>query len=232
MEKGFSVTGRKDTYLTLRKKDIALKFDRIIKSGAGKLVGIHMTPTDKTTAWPIKRNVIRAHDIFAHAGEAKTRATAQNLGWTLTKKMGPCTHCARAKAKIKPISILTSLPKTQRGHILAIDISHIKYPSIRGKWYWLRVVDLFTNMKWSCFISKKSNTSGKVIGLIQHLKATKNVTVKIIRCNKAGENKSLQRDSIKKDLGLTSQFSAPYTHQHNWVSKRAPRCPTDKWGRY
>ena len=50
MDKGFSVTGRKDTFLMLRKKDMVFKFDRIIKSGAGKLVGFYMTPTDKTTA--------------------------------------------------------------------------------------------------------------------------------------------------------------------------------------
>ena len=50
MDKGFSVTGRKDNFLTIRKKDMVFKFDQIIKSGAGKLLGIHMTPTDKTTA--------------------------------------------------------------------------------------------------------------------------------------------------------------------------------------
>ena len=129
--------------------------------------------------------------------------------------MGPCTHCASAKTKIKPVAILTSLPVTHLGHILAIDISHMKYPSIGDKQYWLRVVELFTNMKWSYFISKKYDTSGKVIGLIWHLKATKNVTVKIIRCDNAGENKSLQKDSIKKGIGLTFQFPAPYTPQHS-----------------
>ena len=66
-------------------------------------------------------------------GEAKTRATAQKLGWTLTKTMGLCTHCARAKENIKPVAILISLPATHRGHILAIDISHMTYPSIGGK---------------------------------------------------------------------------------------------------
>ena len=135
--------------------------------------------------------------------------------------MGPYTHCARAKAKIKPVAILTGLLATHCGHILAIDISHMKYPSIGSKRYCLRVVDLFENIKLSYFICKISETSSKVIGLIWHLKATKNMTVKIIRCKNAGGNKSLQQDSIEKGLGLTFQCSAPYTPQHNGSIERS-----------
>ena len=45
--------------------------------------------------------------------------------------------------------------------------------------------------------------------------------VKIISCNNAGENKSLQQDSFKKGLGLTFQFSPPYTPQHNGSIKQS-----------
>ena len=139
-----------------------------------------MTPTNKSTAQLIQRNVMKAHNIFAHAGEAKTRATARKLDWVLTKKMGPCTHCGAVKAKIKLVQKLTGSPATHRGHFYALDISHVKKLSIGDMIYWLRVEDLFTKMKWSYFFRDKNETSKKIIGLICHLKATKNIKVKTI----------------------------------------------------
>ena len=85
-----------------------------------------MTPTSKSTTQLIQKNVMKAQDIFAHAGEEKTRATARKLGWVLTNKMVPCTHCGAAKEKIKPVQKLTCLPATHRGHIFALDIIHVK----------------------------------------------------------------------------------------------------------
>ena len=40
MDDGYSVSGRKDKFLTLRKNGMVIKFDQEIKSGAGKLVGV------------------------------------------------------------------------------------------------------------------------------------------------------------------------------------------------
>ena len=48
IDDGFSLTGRKDLFLTLRKKDLVIKFDHVIKSGGGKLVGMKMKPTNKS----------------------------------------------------------------------------------------------------------------------------------------------------------------------------------------
>ena len=106
--------------------------------------------------------------------------------------MDPCTHCGAAKEKTKPVQKLTGSPATHRGHIFALDISHVKKIRISGNKYWLRVENLFTKMKWSYFIRDKNKTSEKNIGLICHLKATKNIKVKTIQCNNAGENKALQ----------------------------------------
>ena len=99
MDNRFSLTGRKDSFLTLRKKDLVIKFDHVIKSSGGKLVGVKMKPTNKTNSWCIHQDAPRAHDILTHAGEAKTRAMACKLGWTLTNKCTMCQHCATAKAK-------------------------------------------------------------------------------------------------------------------------------------
>ena len=85
-----------------------------------------MTTTSKSTVRLIQKNITKAHNIFAYAGEVKTRATARKLGWVLRNKMDPCAHCGAAKAKIKPVQILTGSPETHRGHIFALDISYVK----------------------------------------------------------------------------------------------------------
>ena len=220
MDDGYGLSGRKDEFLTLRKNDMVIKFDQVIKSGTGKLVGVKIIPTNKTPKL-VMTSTKKAHDVLAHAGEKRTRATAKKLGWTLTNELGPCPHCATAKAKVKSVDKITESPASHKGHIFAIDISSASHESIGGRRYWLRVHDIFTDMKWSYFLNKKSETSGKVRGLIKHLKIAEDVTVKTIRCDNAGENKSLQNDCIKEGLGINFQFTAPYTPQHNGSIERS-----------
>ena len=45
--------------------------------------------------------------------------------------------------------------------------------------------------------------------------------MKIIRCDNAGENKVLERESDKKDLGIIFEYTAPGTPQQNGVVERA-----------
>ena len=76
-------------------------------------------------------------------------------------------------------------------------------------------------MKWSYFLQEKSETSAHVINLVKHLKAANNVKVKIIWCNNARENISLQKECKQDGLGIMFQFTAPYTPQHNRSVKRS-----------
>ena len=45
--------------------------------------------------------------------------------------------------------------------------------------------------------------------------------MKIIRCDNAGENKVLERESEKNELGLIFEYKAPGTPQQNGVMERA-----------
>ena len=49
--------------------------------------------------------VQRAHEVFGHCDEEKTRSTAKLLGIELARagKLGPCEACATAKAKQKNV---------------------------------------------------------------------------------------------------------------------------------
>ena len=54
------------------------------------------------------------------------------------------------------------------------------------------------------------------------MKARHKIQVKIIRCDNAGENKVLERESDKNDLWIISEYTAPAgTPQQNGVVERA-----------
>ena len=60
-----------------------------------------------------------------------------------------------------------------------------------------------------------------ILGWIKVLKARHKIPVKIIRCDNAGENKVVERESDKKELGISFEYTAPATPQQNGVVERA-----------
>ena len=70
-------------------------------------------------------------------------------------------------------------------------------------------------------MKKKSKTSENIVNLINHLKASKDVTVKNIQCDNEGENKTLHKDAMRDSLGVNFQFTAPYTLQQNGTIERS-----------
>jgi hypothetical protein len=54
----------------------------------------------------------------------------------------------------------------------------------------------------------------KMITLIKQLRS-KGITVKIIRCDNAGENVSFQKEAEELNLGLVFEYTAPDTPQQN-----------------
>ena len=53
------------------------------------------------------------------------------------------------------------------------------------------------------------------------MKARHKIQVKIIRCDNAGENQVLERQSDKNELGIIFEYTAPGTPQQNGVVERA-----------
>ena len=53
------------------------------------------------------------------------------------------------------------------------------------------------------------------------MKARHKIQVKIIRCDNTGENKVLERESDKKELGIIFEYTAPGKPQQNGVVERA-----------
>ena len=60
-----------------------------------------------------------------------------------------------------------------------------------------------------------------IIDWIKALKARHKIQVKIFRCDNAGVNKVLERESDKIELGIIFEYTAPGTPQQNGVVERA-----------
>ena len=83
------------------------------------------------------------------------------------------------------------------------------------------LVDEATKYKKSFFLKKKNEQVEPIIDWIKALKARNKIQVKIIRCDNAGENKVLERESDKNELGIIFEYTAPGTPQQNGVVERA-----------
>ena len=83
-----------------------------------------------------------------------------------------------------------------------LDISSMRKPSMGGRRHLVMLVDEATMYKKSFFLKKKNEQVEPVIDWIKALKARHKIQVKITRCDNAGENKVLERESDKKELGI------------------------------
>jgi hypothetical protein len=96
-----------------------------------------------------------------------------------------------------------------------IDTSSVKKQSFGKSKFWLLIMDDCTGVCWSRFLKKKSDQVDLIINLLKDLKSKHNKTVKLIRCDNAGENKSLQKLCEKEGLGIQFEYTAPGTPQLN-----------------
>ena len=99
-----------------------------------------------------------------------------------------------------------------------LDISSMRKPSMGGRQHWVMLVDEATKYKKSFFLKKKNEQVEPIIHWIKASKARHKIQVKLIRCDNAGENKVLERESDKNELGIIFEFTAP---QQNGVVERA-----------
>jgi len=80
-------------------------------------------------------------------------------------------------------------------------------------------MDDCTGFLWSRFLQHKSDTADEVIKIIKQLKTT-SIAVKYIRCDNAGENQTLKNQCNKEGLGITFEYTACSTPQHNGQIER------------
>ena len=79
------------------------------------------------------------------------------------------------------------------------------------------VVDEFSDCSHSFFLKRKSDQIELLPVWIKELKAKYGIGIKYVRLDNSGENKSLQKECDKHNLGIIFEFTAPGTPQQNSV---------------
>ena len=204
----------------------SMKFDRMIPSGSSWLMGIRVQRVfDQAHAAmePGKTIFIsKFHEMTGHTGEHLLRPTANYMKLKLIGRLPPCEVCA--KAKIRQRNIRKKKIKkllTRPGYRVFMDICSFKQVSRGGNRHWLIVVDDCTH---SFFLKRKSDQIQTMLIWIRSLSKKHNIEIKRIRLDNSGENRSLQKECDKANLGITFECTAPGTPQQYSVAER--RIPT------
>ena len=164
---------------------------------------------------PGKRIIMsKFHQITGHTGEHLLRPTAKYMKIELTGKLAPFEICAQAK--IWKVNISKKKMKKLRarsGYRVFIDICSFKQASRGGNRHWLIAVDEFSDCRQTDQI--------KLIPMwIKGVSKKHGIEIKKIRLDNSGENKSLQKECDKQNLGVIFEFTAPGTPQQNSVVER------------
>ena len=233
MKEGWQMNGRwKEGGLVIelfKTTKARLKFDRMIPSESSSVIGINVQRVldhAHSAMEPGKTiSMSKLHQITGHIGEHLMGPTANYMRFKVTGKLVPCEDCAQGK--IRQVNIqkkkMKKLP-TRPGYRVFIDICSFNEVSRGENKYWLIIVDEFSDSSCSFFKSRKNDQIKLIPMLIKGLAKKYGFEIKRIRLDNSGENKSLQKECNKENLGVIFEFTAPGIPQQNSVAER--RIPT------
>ena len=207
----------------------SMKFDRMIPSGSSWLMGIRVQRIFNQAHAAIEPGktifISKFLQITGHTGEYLLKPTANYMKLKLIGRLSPCEVCAKAKIRQRniPKKKIKKLP-TRPGYRVFMDIYSFKQVSKGGNRHWLVVVDEFSDYTHSFFLKRKSDQIQMMLIWIRTLSKKHNIEIKRIRLDNSGENRSLQKECDKANLGITFEFTAPGAPQQNSVvERRIPR---------
>ena len=215
-----------ELFISLTHKDHKpIIFDRVLKAGNSVLLAAKMViknPEEVNSAVVNGRQSKEYfHKVAGHAGHHLIDATAKYYKANLTGKVNNCLSCSLEKVRQKHIPKKSEDKSNKPGERIYLDVSSMRKPSMGGRQHWVMLVDEATKYKNSFFLKKKNEQVKPIIDWIKALKARHENQVKIIRCDNAGENKALETESDKNDLGIIFEYTAPGTPHQNGVVERA-----------
>ena len=223
-----SIQVASETSLVLTKKNFKLIFSK--KSNSNLLTcDLERVIEEGHVAASIttKIDINLYHNMIGHPSQEITRSTARRYNIDVKGELKPCKHCAIGKAKQKAVPKLSTNRATVFAERIFFDLSWIKGTSLGGSNYWLLAVDESTKFCWSRFIKKKSDLKTEMVKILDDIEticAIKQLeiqTVSFLRCDNAGENKSLQKELTNSKPKITFEFTSPRTPQQNGVVERA-----------
>ena len=183
-----------------------INFDRVSKAGNSVLLAAKMVikhPEEVNAAIVNgKQSKEYFHRVTGHAAHHLMHATAKYYKVDLTGKVNDSLSSSLEKMR------QMNIPKTNKdksenlGERMYLDISSMRKPSMGGGKHLVMLVDEATKYKKSFFLKKKNEQVVPIIDWIKALNARHKIQVKIIRCDNAGENKVLERESEKNEMGI------------------------------
>ena len=203
----------------------SMKFDRMIPSGSSWLMGIRVKRVfDQAHAAMEPGKTIsmsKFHEMTGHTGEHLLKPTANYMKLKLIGTLPPYEACAKAKIRQRniPKKKMKKLP-TRPGYRVFMDICSFKQVSRGGNRHWLVVVDEFSDYTHSFFLKRKSDQTQIMLIWKRSMSKKHNIEIKRIRLDNSGENRSLQKECDKANMGITFEFTAPGTPQQNSVVER------------
>jgi len=217
--------------LEIKKGSQTIKFDIVIKTRKGALycAYIKRKMAKETSCGNVlqeKISVAKAHALLGHANEEATRATAEHLGWSLSRGNKPCQSCAEAKAKQRNVPQSTKGIKANKPNgRLYLDLAKLKAPNEEikqsSKPNWCIVVDECTGMKFSSFHETKDAMVEPTCVLLNKLRHETGNSIDYLRMDNAGENKALQKrmEGAEWKFQTRFEYTAQSTPQQNRAAK-------------
>ena len=96
-----------------------------------------------------------------------------------------------------------------------MDMSSIRYASAGGANFWGLFVDDSTDFLFGMYLKRKSDLATEGMKLIKSIENNYQVTIKRIRCDNGGENKSLEKNVIENRMNIVFEYTAVNTPQQN-----------------
>ena len=227
MKQGWSLSGDKSNGIALTKDGHTVKFDIPIDTPEGIVFAMCAKRTEVgAAAVNASMDINKAHRLLGHQSEEATRKTAKHLGWTVTKgAMSPCLSCTIAKAKQKnTVKESKHEPAKACGERIFTDIASVKPKDgiTPSRPHWCIKVDEKTQMKFSTFHKNKDDMVEPSCELF-HKWNLAGKSVKFVRCDNAGENRTLEKRANGVDWKLNIQFeyTPRDTPQHNHLAELA-----------
>jgi hypothetical protein len=189
-------------FLVMERNKHTIKFYIKVTTATGVVYCMYLQRDVEIVSAAVEYSINQAHERLGHSHEDATRATAIVLGikvkWGVMK---PCRACTVAKAKQKNLNKVSEHKTYDTpGERKFLDLASFKPPKkemVIPKPNWRLMVDECTN-KTTHFFKKKDEMIEPTCELIKQLK-DKNLGIKFLRMDNAGENQLLEARCKSKD---------------------------------
>ena len=171
-----------------------------------------------------KANIIKSVKL---AEDVKIKESEEELKEMEMK----CETCSVGKQARKKFSTdVDKVPmSSQIGERIHTDICGPITPATwSGNQYFVSFVDEATRKSWIYFISTRDQMIDKYKEFNEMLMTQKNVKVKTLRCDGAGEYTSEEFKAYLKEKGTIQEVTPPYTAQWNGIAERLNRTLMNK----